>query len=103
MLTKEIESGRVKCVKYWPDKDMLYDGIKVVCDDIDSSIKELIVRKFTITNEIVRFQFLFFVPWDRSNSRNRSDKGAAKDHSLPIQGMAWPRSPCFYKSVFEDG
>lgn len=56
MLTKEIESGRVKCVKYWPDKDMLYDGIKVVCDDIDSSIKELIVRKFTITNEMTKEQ-----------------------------------------------
>jgi protein tyrosine phosphatase len=54
MLTKEIESGRVKCVKYWPDKDMLYDGIKVVCDDIDSSTKELIIRRFTVTFEKVR-------------------------------------------------
>jgi hypothetical protein len=53
-LTKEIESGRVKCVKYWPDKDMLYDGIKVVCDDIDSSTKELIIRRFTVTFEKVR-------------------------------------------------
>lgn len=49
MLTKEVEGGRIKCVKYWPDKDArVYEDILVTLECIDLSCKHVTTRVFTL-------------------------------------------------------
>lgn len=53
MLTQEIESSRVKCVKYWPESQIiLYDKIRVEPLDVDDSA-EPVIRAFSVTNTLL--------------------------------------------------
>jgi len=52
MLTREVEKGRIKCDKYWPDPEQLTFGdFKLTISDQEECEKEeLIERKFTLFN-----------------------------------------------------
>jgi len=81
MLTKEVENGRLKCDRYWPEADMpmvLYP-FKVTLEVEDDHNSELTYRKFTLTNmateevrEINQFQYI-----------------AWPDHGLPVSTTAF--------------
>jgi len=81
MLTKEVENGRLKCDRYWPEADMpivLYP-FKVTLEVEDDHNSELTYRKFILTNmateeqrEINQFQYI-----------------AWPDHGLPVSTTAF--------------
>jgi len=52
MLTKEVESGKLKCDRYWPDFDcpLSIYPFKVSLESQDDSNVELTTRKFTLQN-----------------------------------------------------
>jgi len=82
MLTKEVENGRLKCDRYWPESDVpLFAGIfKVTQSDTEESSKdELIERKLTIQNiqtgesrPLIQLQYI-----------------AWPDHGLPVSTTAF--------------
>lgn len=76
MLTKEVENGKIKCNRYWPEENTLtFDNITVTFVKRQEE-PQLIVRTFTVTNaqspdvtrELTQFQYT-----------------AWADHGLPVQ------------------
>jgi len=54
MLTREVEQGRIKCDKYWPEEEALNFGdFKLtISDQEECQREELIERKFTLFNTV---------------------------------------------------
>jgi len=81
MLTKEVENGKLKCDRYWPDYDcpLTCYPFKVTLETQDDSNPELATRKFILHNivteesrEIFQFQYI-----------------AWPDHGLPVSTTAF--------------
>jgi protein tyrosine phosphatase len=82
MLTKEVEDGRHKCDRYWPEGDeaILTDLFKVTVSDSEERVnRELIERKLILhnlkTNETRPILHLQYVAWP--------------DHGLPTSTTAF--------------
>jgi len=58
MLTTNVERGRVKCHKYWPDVDELceFEALTVTCvSETVSDNGSYVLRNFTLTHDDVSF------------------------------------------------
>jgi protein tyrosine phosphatase len=94
MLTKEVEGGRAKCVKYWPDKDSrIYDDIRVSPESIDLSSKQVTTRHLILehlkTNEKRKVVHYQYKEWP--------------DHGLPSSTKAFLHLVHSAKRVDKDG
>jgi len=82
MLTKEVENGRLKCDKYWPEVDepLVLGNLEVTISDTEETLKsELIERKITIhdkkTGKSRPVLQLQYIAWP--------------DHGLPVSTTAF--------------
>jgi len=83
MLTKEIENGRLKCDRYWPEtaeQPLICGHFRISLSDSEESSKdELIERKITITNQLTEESrpviHLQYIAWP--------------DHGLPVSTTAF--------------
>jgi len=68
MLTRDIEGGKAKCVKYWPEMDSpnTQDQFVISCEDIDKQ-DEIIIRKSKLrnkdTNEEKKVNLIQYIAW----------------------------------------
>jgi len=68
MLTRDIEGGKAKCVKYWPEVDSpnTQDPFIVSCEDVDKQ-DEIIIRKSKLrnkdTNEDKKVNLIQYIAW----------------------------------------
>lgn len=82
MLTKEIESGKLKCDHYWPEinEPLVAGNFKVTMSDAEEVQKsELIERKLTITNNLT----------NESRPILQLQYTAWPDHGLPASTTAF--------------
>eukprot|EP01114_Cavostelium_apophysatum_P010491 TRINITY_DN2426_c0_g1_i1.p1 TRINITY_DN2426_c0_g1~~TRINITY_DN2426_c0_g1_i1.p1 ORF type:complete len:404 (-),score=88.69 TRINITY_DN2426_c0_g1_i1:65-1276(-) len=81
MLTKEVENGKLKCDRYWPDLDCPVSSypFKVALESQDEASNELTTRKFTLHNIVT----------DESREITQFQYTAWPDHGLPVSTTAF--------------